>query len=140
MWGIWNICRSDVRIPLKSWTHVAAVYDPATGVNLYIDGKPAGKLPLIGDFVLPNNTPFRIGRNLIDLPPVALVRPKASFPALYSFYGILDDLRIYNRPLSSAEIASAYNPTIAGVQPDGTAIVAKPPHRRRWHELPGQVA
>jgi hypothetical protein len=132
VWGIWNICRSDVRIPLKSWTHVAAVYDPATGVNLYIDGKPAGKLPLIGDFVLPNNTPFRIGRNLIDLPPVALVRPKASFPALYSFDGILDDLRIYNRPLSSAEIASAYNPTIAGVQPELAD--------RRWPVLPGEAS
>ena len=98
VWGIWNVCRSDVRIPLKRWTHVAAVYDPATGVSLYIDGKPAGKLPLIGDFVLPRDTPFRIGRNLIDLPPIALVRPKASFPALYSFDGILDDLRIYDRP------------------------------------------
>jgi hypothetical protein len=132
VWGIWNICRSDVRIPLKRWTHVAAVYDPATGVSLYIDGKPAGKLPLTGDFVLPSDTPFRIGRNLIDLPPIALVRPKASFPALYSFDGILDDLRIYNRPLSSGEIASAYNPAIASVQPELT--------ERRWPVLPGEAS
>jgi hypothetical protein len=132
VWGIWNICRSDARIPLKRWTHVAAVYDPATGVSLYVDGKPAGKLPLIGDFVLPNNTPFRIGRNLIDLPPIALVRPKASFPALYSFDGILDDLRIYNRPLSTTEVASAYNPTIASVQPELTD--------RRWPVLPGEAS
>jgi hypothetical protein len=132
VWGIWNICRSDVRIPLKRWTHVAAVYDPATGVSLYIDGKPAGKLPVTGDFVLPRDTPFRIGRNLIDLPPIALVRPKASFPALYSFDGILDDLRIYNHPLSSAEIASAYNPTIASVQPELT--------ERRWPVLPGEAS
>jgi Concanavalin A-like lectin/glucanases superfamily len=132
VWGIWNVCRSDVRIPLKRWTHVAAVYDPATGVSLYIDGKPAGKLPLIGDFVLPRDTPFRIGRNLIDLPPIALVRPKASFPALYSFDGIFDDLRIYDRPLSSTEIASAYNPTIASMQPEMT--------ERRWPVLPGEAS
>ena len=132
VWGIWNVCRSDVRIPLKRWTHVAAVYDPATGVSLYIDGKPAGKLPLTGDFVLPRDTPFRIGRNLIDLPPIALVRPKASFPALYSFDGILDDLRIYDRPLSSAEIASAYTPAIASVQPELA--------ERRWPVLPGEAS
>ena len=132
VWGIWNVCRSDVRIPLKRWTHVAAVYDPATGVSLYIDGKPAGKLPLIGDFVLPRGTPFRIGRNLIDLPPIALVRPKASFPALYSFDGILDDLRIYDRPLSATEIASAYTPTIGSVQPEMT--------ERRWPVLPGEAS
>jgi len=132
VWGIWNICRSDVRIPLKRWTHVAAVYDPATGVSLYIDGKPAGKLPVTGDFVLPRDTPFRIGRNVIDLPPIALVRPKASFPALYSFDGILDDLRIYNHPLSSADISSAYNPAIASVQPELT--------ERRWPVLPGEAS
>ena len=130
VWGIWHICRSDVRIPLKRWTHVAAVYNPATGVSLYIDGKPAGKLSVTGDFVLPRNTPFRIGRNLVDLPPVALVRPKASFPALYSFDGILDDLRIYDRPLSSAEITSAYAPTI--VQPELTD--------RHWPVLPGEAS
>ena len=132
VWGIWNICRSDVRVPLKRWTHVAAVYDPAAGVSLFIDGKPAGKLALTGDFVLSGDTPFRIGRNLIDLPPIALVRPKASFPALYSFDGILDDLRIYNRPLSSAEITSAYNPTIANVQPELT--------ERHWPVLPGEAS
>ena len=132
VWGIWNVCRSAVRIPLKRWTHVAAVYDPATGVSLYIDGKPAGKLPLTGDFVLPRGTPFRIGRNLIDLPPIALVRPKASFPALYSFDGILDDLRIYDRPLSATEIASAYNPTIGSMQPEMT--------ERRWPVLPGEAS
>ena len=51
VWGVWQVCRSDVRVPLQRWTHVAAVYDPKTGVSLYIDGKPAGKLPITGDFV-----------------------------------------------------------------------------------------
>ena len=132
VWGTWEVCRSDVRVPLQRWTHVAAVYDPKTGVSLYIDGKPAGKLPVTGNFVPAKNTPLRIGRNLKDLPPVALVRPKASFPAFYSFDGILDDLRIYDRPLSSAEVASAYNPAIASAQPELD--------ERRWPVLPGQAS
>ena len=132
VWGVWNICRSDVRLPLQRWTHVAAVYDPKTGVSLYVDGKPAGKLPVTGDFIPPSDTPFRIGRNLKDLPPVALVRPKASFPALYSFDGILDDLRIYDRPLSSVEIASVYTPAIANVHPELA--------ERHWPVLPGEAS
>jgi hypothetical protein len=131
VWGVWQVCRSDIRVPLQRWTHVAAVYDPAAGISLYIDGKPAGKLAITGNFVPSRDTPFRLGRNLKDLPPVGLVRPKASFPALYSFDGILDDLRIYNRPLSSVEVASAYTPAIASAQPE----LAK----RRWPVLPGQA-
>ena len=132
VWGVWNVCRSDIRIPLQRWTHVAAAYDPETGISLYIDGKPAGKLPLTGNFLPPNDTPFRIGRNLKDLPPVALVRPKASFPALYSFDGILDDLRIYDRPLSPTELASTYDPAVASAHPE---LVP-----RRWPVLPGEAS
>ncbi len=132
VWGVWQVCRSEMRVPLQRWTHLAAVYDPQTGVSLYIDGKPAGKLPVTGDFVSPRNTPLRIGRNLKDLPPVALVRPTASFPALYSFDGILDDLRIYDRPLSSAEITSAYTPALASAQPEMV--------ERRWPVLPGEAS
>ena len=132
VWGIWEVCRSEIRVPLQRWTHVAAVYDPTTGISLYIDGKPAGKLPVTGNFTPAKDTPLRIGRNLRDLPPVALVRPNASFPALYSFDGILDDLRIYDRPLSPTEVASAYSPTIANAQPELT--------ERRWPVLPGEAS
>lgn len=131
VWGVWQVCRSDTRVPLQRWTHVAAVYDPAAGISLYIDGKPAGKLAITGNFVPARDTPFRIGRNLKDLPPVALVRPKASFPALYSFDGILDDLRIYDRSLSPTELASTYDPAVAGTQPELAP--------RRWPVLPRQA-
>jgi hypothetical protein len=132
VWGVWNVCRSDIRIPLQRWAHVAAAYDPEKGISLYIDGKPAGKLPLTGNFLPPNDTPLRIGRNLKDLPAVALVRPKASFPALYSLDGILDDLRIYDRPLSPTEVASTYDPALASARPE---LVP-----RRWPVLPGEAS
>jgi len=131
VWGIWEICRSEVRVPLNRWTHVTGVYDPLTGIHLYIDGTPRGALPVTGNFTPAPNTPLWIGRNLRDLPPVALVRKKVSYPAKYSLDGILDDLQIYNRSLSSEEVAAAYQPSLAMDPPDLTP--------RHWPLLPGQA-
>ena len=131
VWGVWEVCRSEVRLPLDRWLHVAGVYDPGTGIHLYIDGIPEGILPVAGNFTPAENTPLRIGRNIQDLPPVALVRKKASFPVKYSFDGILDDLQIYDGTLTSAEIAAAYQPEFARTPPDLFP--------RRWPKLSEQA-
>lgn len=63
----------------------------------------------MGNFTAPaQNVPLRIDRNLTDLPAVGLVRPKASFPALYSLDGIIDDLKIYDRSLAQKDVAAEY--------------------------------
>jgi hypothetical protein len=131
VWGIWEICRSEVRVPLDRWTHVTGVYDPQTGIHLYIDGAPQGALPVTGNFTPAANAPLWIGRNLRDLPPVALVREKVSYPAKYSLDGILDDLQIYDHSLSSEEVAAAYQPSLGADPPALTP--------RHWPRLPGQA-
>jgi hypothetical protein len=131
VWGVWEVCRSEVRIPLDHWTHVTGVYTPQSGIHLYIDGKPEGMLPVTGNFTPAADTPLWIGRNLRNLPPVALVRPWASYPALYSLDGILDDLQIYNRSLSAQEVAAAYKPSLAAIAP---ALIP-----RHWPDMPGQT-
>lgn len=138
VWGTWQILRSQIRVPLGHWTHVAGVYDPHSGLHLYIDGKAEGSLPVTGDLQTApisgdreaaENTPLWIGRNQKDLPPVALIRPEASFPAKYSLDGILDDLKIYSQSLSAAEVESSYNPSLAAEKPE----IAP----RHWPALPG---
>jgi len=131
VWGVWEVCRSQVRVPLDRWTHVTGVYDPESGIHLYVDGKPEGSLPVTGYFTPTQETPLWIGRNLRDLPPVALVRQRVSYPAKYSLDGILDNLQIYNRSLSAKEIAAEYKPSVATVAP------ALAP--RRWPQLPDQA-
>lgn len=130
VWGVWEVCRSEVRVPLARWTHVTGVYDPQTGIHLYIDGRAEGALPVTGNFTPAKSAPLWIGRNIRDLPPVALVRKEASFPAEYSLDGIMDDLEIYDRSLSSAEVAAAYDPALAASPPQMTP--------RHWPALPGQ--
>jgi hypothetical protein len=132
VWGVWEVCRSGIRIPLARWTHVAAVYDPESGIHLYIDGKSAGDLPVSGDFTPAPDTPLWIGRNLRDLPPVALVRPNVAYPAKYSLDGILDDLQIYDRSLSAPQIAASFQPSLSAAPPDFAP--------RLWPRLPPQAA
>jgi hypothetical protein len=128
VWATWQTCLSQTRLPLNQWTHVAATYDPLSGITLYIDGKLAGKLALTGRMDRATKTGLRIGRNFQDLPPTALVRPKASFPAYYSLDGILDDLRIYNRALGGEKIAATYREAQPSQPPELAA--------RHWPVLP----
>ncbi len=133
VWGKWEICKSEVRIPLRQWTHVVGVYDPATGIHLYLDGKAEGELPVVGDFTPPrSDTPLRIGRNLRDLAPVGLVRPKASYPALYSLDGILDELKIFDRALSPDQVENEFRVATPTAAPDLPT--------RHWPILPAQSA
>lgn len=128
VWGNWENCRSQVRLPLMQWTHVAATYDAANGITLYVDGKSAGKLPVSGQMTPTKNTGLQIGRNFQELPPTARVRPYEVFPASYSLDGILDDLRIYNRVLSAAEIERAYS----SIKPSGPPEMTP----RHWPTFP----
>lgn len=108
VWNNWEICRSDVRIPLMQWVHILGTYDQNHGMTLYINGERAGSLPVTGRISVPDKTAFQIGRNIQNLPAMSLVRAKASVPALYSLDGLLDELRIYDRPLSGSEVKLHY--------------------------------
>lgn len=128
----WEVCDSEERLPLGQWVHVIGTYDHAQGIRLYINGKLAGRLPVNGRISVPENTPLQIGRNLEDLPPTALVRPKASVPALYSFDGLIDELRIYKRPLQQDEVESRFRSVTKPGNP--------PLQAREWPHLSAQPA
>lgn len=128
VWGNWEMCRSQMRLPLMQWVHVAASYDSRDGITLYINGKLSGKLPVTGQMTPAENTGLQIGRNFQELPPTARVRTYETFPASYSLDGILDDIKIYDRTLSPEQIANAYAAVKPSTPPEFTA--------RHWPVLP----
>jgi hypothetical protein len=77
------------QIPVNVWTHLAATHDGAT-VRLYVNGVQVGSRAVSGA-LLTSTGALRIGGN-----------------ALWGefFQGRIDELRIYNRALSPAEIQS----------------------------------
>lgn len=76
--------------PLGKWTHVAATYDNRT-MRLYIDGKLVGELAR-GGKITPSTANLNVGS-------YAPGHPRAFFE------GILDEVTIWDRPLSAEEIA-----------------------------------
>jgi RHS repeat-associated protein len=83
------------------WHHVAAVYD-GTNMFLYVDGTLDVSQPATG-FIPQNNDPLCIGANA-----KAYVNSCNCNELGYFFNGLIDEVSIYNRALSSNEIAAIY--------------------------------
>ena len=87
-------------LPLNTWTHLATTYDGAV-LRLYVNGVQVGSQAHSGSLFV-SGSPLRIGGNTIW--------------GEY-FQGRLDEVRIYSRALSAAEIQSSMNAAIGGPPP-----------------------
>jgi hypothetical protein len=110
--GVWEELTSDVRLERKTWYHIAATYSKTTGrMELFVDGKrSAGKDIARADIEL-SSRDIQIGRGK-DRRPTDPVREN-TFPGTYSFDGLIDEVKLYDRALSQEEIKKIiayYNP------------------------------
>lgn len=95
--GNWTTTTSTVKIPLNTWTHVACTYD-GSHQNIYINGALNSSLATTG--VVDS------GSNYVDV-GYSVNDTGDNYP------GIIDDVRVYNRSLSAAEVAQAMNMPVA---------------------------
>jgi hypothetical protein len=100
----WIECVSESRLEMRRWYHVAATYDPDSGIRLYLDGQPAGQRKITGEVQFAHNADIHLGRNHERMLPVKRVREWAKFPSWWSHDGMLDEVRIHNRALSEQEV------------------------------------
>ena len=84
-------------IGLNVWTHLAVTFDGST-LRLYVNGAVVNSIAKSGSMATSSN-PLRIGGNTIW--------------GEY-FAGLIDEVRIYNRALSAAEIQTDMNTPVAG--------------------------
>ena len=107
--GEWRECLSQARIPLKKWTHIAAVFDAAGGIKLFLDGQDAGALSFQGKAVYAGGADLLIGMNPEKRKPTNIVGAGAgTIEGWYAFDGIMDEIRIFNRALAAGELKKAY--------------------------------
>ncbi len=83
---------ATAQLPLNAWTHLAATHDGTT-LRLYVNGVQVGSRPVAGA-LLTSTGALRIGGNSIW----------GEF-----FQGRIDEVRIYNRALSAAELQTDMN-------------------------------
>ncbi len=96
-------CPVIIRTPLTyndgTWHYAAAVFSKA-GMCLYIDGNPAVSNTIVTN-ALSYEGWWRVGYDTLNRWPAE--------PSYYSFFGMLDDVRIYGRALTAEEISILYH-------------------------------
>jgi hypothetical protein len=93
--NVWQFVDSKKTIPASTWVHVAGTYD-GTALRIYINGVLDNTLAVTGKTCV-NTSPLGIGAKN----HTAVSQIEAYFD------GRIDDLRVYNRALSAAEIKTA---------------------------------
>ncbi len=131
--GTWRTCWAAEPFPKDEWVHAAGTFDSATGqMKVYLNGQVVGSLtvpttPLTVDIA----TTTDLGR---DLHSAALGIFETGL-----INGLIDEVKIYHRALSDAEIlASSQAPGSVPV-PDlevPESRFADDLHRPRYHPLP----
>ena len=135
--GKWVECRTDDSVPfMTEWSHIVGTYDPKKGPKVYVngelvpqkifvDGKESSKR-IKGKPVFADNMDLQIARNhnKTRMAEETLVRTEVNSPVSYSFDGLIDDIKIYNRALQADEIVKAANAVSPGA-PD-----------LKWRKLP----
>ena len=89
-------------VPAGLWTHLAATFDGTTE-RLYVNGTQVSSLAVSGS-ILTSSSPLKIGGN-----------------AIWGewFNGLIDEVRVYNRALTAAQIQTDMNTSIS--PPDAVA-------------------
>lgn len=79
-------------IPVEIWQHLVFTYHPQSGFKLFVDGQLVSELPSTNiDCTTKNDAPLYLGK-------------RGAPPHPNYFTGKLDDLRIYNRAISTEEV------------------------------------
>jgi len=104
--GGWEFVTGQEQLPLKQWVHVAASYSAANGMELFVNGKEVRSRPVQGDFIPANGEDLLIGRARDAMLPSQWLHPK--FPVLYSFDGILDEVKLFDQPLTMQQVQDQY--------------------------------
>jgi hypothetical protein len=89
--------RGTAQVAANTWTHLAATYDGAN-LRLYVNGTQTSSRALTGPMVVSTGA-LRIGGNAV-------------WPEWFS--GLIDEVRVYNRALSAAEVSADVTRPVTG--------------------------
>ena len=106
MGGAGHTVQSSVGLTVNAWYHIAGTYDGST-MNIYVNGQLVGSASASGN-INGYTGPLRLAAN-------------GSGGEVWN--GKIDDVRVYSRALSQAEIQADMNTPIGG----GGGVVNQPP-------------
>lgn len=130
--GRWSVCRAPERLPKGTWVHVAATFDPQSGMALYLNGEPVCTNPAArGPLYEASEAKLLIGRHN-ETPWMHRLFPTGMF------HGLMDELKIYSRALTAGEVRASYEQSLPQSEPwlGVRRERFSDPHRPQYHFLP----
>lgn len=114
----WKVATGATALSLNTWYHIIGIYD-GSSVKVYLNGLIDGSNS-VGSITIsynpittagPNPSTFYVGINHNSTNS----SPTAAADLAYPFQGLIDEVRLYNRALSDAEVQQHYNGTFAKI-------------------------
>jgi hypothetical protein len=118
----------ETDIELFRWTHVAASYD-GKHMRLYLNGEQVASKAVSGTIALPEDRDLVIGLNSDKLVPTSPTRTWATYPSIFGIDGLIDEVRVYGKALSTEDIQNsfaAFKPVVAEVDLEPRDLPANP--------------
>ncbi len=105
----WNEVSTEMELPLRKWTHVAASIEEGV-IRIYIDGKEVANQLVEGPFQSSEENLLIGFNNHKQIPgdPVRSDCEECHLPVLFGFDGLIDEVKVYDDILSSDKIKSEY--------------------------------
>jgi hypothetical protein len=104
--SIWYEATTEMKISLRKWTHVAAVFEPDEKISLFINGKEAAALDINGNYVPARHGFLTIGRNNR---PQTWNEFQLTTENMYFFLdGLLDEIKISGKAKTKDELSREY--------------------------------
>jgi hypothetical protein len=105
--GEWRGVVTARKVPLLTWTHVTAVYDPSAGFAIYLDGEKAGSKSASGRVKDAADLDLYVGMAHEKQFPWAYEREiTRKFLSNMVFSGRIDEVRVFDKALSPDHIRS----------------------------------
>jgi len=102
----WYQVSTSIKISLREWTHVAAVFEADKNITLFINGEEAGSVEIKGNYIPSRYGTLTIGRNNRSTTWKEFqLTTKSSY---FFLDGLLDDIKVYGKARTGEEIKNEY--------------------------------
>jgi hypothetical protein len=109
--GKWHTLLSNPSVPLLKWTHVAAIYDPASGMVVYINGQQSGSNTIKGN-ATPSETDLWIGMSHTRQWPALTEREVSKIRTPMVFDGLIDEVKLYSKGLDAKAVMAVFQAAV----------------------------
>lgn len=103
----WITADGEAKIPLLTWTHICGVYNE-NNIYLYINGRIVASKSIKSKYLPADNELMFFGMSSNQATPVGALREFSSKKVNHFIDGLIDEIKLWDKALSSNELQAYY--------------------------------